>query len=156
VQNDGARQVVLVALTEELAIRAASWFRGDPVGQAEFGGFYGVHPRWWDLARSDPARVGFIAVSGRDEEQVGFLDTEQRADGHVDVGMYVRRERRRQGLGTAILLTAIEWARTNDLGRVIAAVHPDNLASHRCCEAAGLRDSGVNEYGETLFTIDLP
>jgi RimJ/RimL family protein N-acetyltransferase len=145
-----------VALTEELAVQAASWFRGDPVGQAEFGGFYGVHPRWWELVRSDPARMGFIAVTVHEEEQIGFLDTEQGANRHVDVGMYVRRRRRRQGLGTSILLAAIEWALASDLRRVVAAVSPDNLASRRCCEAAGLRDSGVvNEYGETLFALDL-
>jgi RimJ/RimL family protein N-acetyltransferase len=146
---------VLVALTEELAVQAASWFHGDTVGQAEFGGFYGVHPRWWELARSDPARTGYIAVTARDAERIGFLDTEQKADGNVDVGIYVRRECRQQGFGTSILLAAAQWATTNELRRIVAAVSPDNVASRRCCEAAGFRDSGVNEYGETLFTFDL-
>jgi RimJ/RimL family protein N-acetyltransferase len=144
-----------VPLTEQLAMEAAAWFRDDPVGQAEFGGFYGAHPRWWALTRSDVGREGFIAVDAITEDSVGFLDTEHVSAGRVDIGMYVRRRYRRQGWGRSIVSAGIDWARAGTAREVVAAVRPDNVASLRCCEAAGLCASRVNDYGETVLTLDL-
>lgn len=152
---DGTRRVVLTTLTEQLAVEAAGWFDNDPVGQAEFGGFYGMHPRWWDLTRSDPLREGFIAVDPVSDELVGFLDTEQDSNGRLDIGMYVRCRHRRLGWGTSIVLAAICWAKAQDMHQVSAAVRPDNIASLSCCTAAGLQPSHVNSYGETVLTLDL-
>jgi RimJ/RimL family protein N-acetyltransferase len=144
-----------VALTEPLAMEVAAWFGDDPVGQAEFGGFYGAHPRWWRLTRAEVGREGFIAVDAATDDPVGFLDTEHVSAGRVDIGMYVRRRYRRQGWGTSIVSAGIDWARAHTAREVVAAVRPDNVASLRCCEAAGLRASGVNDYGETVLTLDL-
>ena len=46
------------ALTEADAVLVASWFERDEEGQKEFGGFYGVHPKWWNLVNENPSRHG--------------------------------------------------------------------------------------------------
>src|SRR6202035_93614 len=48
-----------VTLTEADAQMVATWFANDPEGQREFGGFFGVHPKWWNLVQKEPGRYGW-------------------------------------------------------------------------------------------------
>jgi hypothetical protein len=40
-------RLVFMPLTEKDAALAATWFQDDEDGQKEFGGFFGVQPKWW-------------------------------------------------------------------------------------------------------------
>lgn len=58
-------------LNEDDARTAASWFGVDPEGQRRFGGFYGVHPKWWSLTSRDDFRHAWTMWD--DEGPIGFL-----------------------------------------------------------------------------------
>ena len=145
------RELSLEPLTEALAIEAAAWFEDDEVGQREFGGFYGAHPKWWDLVRGDGERHGWIVRD--DRGPVGFVDFDTREPGHIS--LYVRREFRGQGLCPQVLRLAADAARGLGAERVTAAVARTNSASLACCRRAGMAEVGTNEFGETILELRL-
>src|SRR5437899_889924 len=81
----------VVALTAADAAEVASWFEDDPEGQRQFGGFYGVHPKWWALVQGDAGRLGWTVREG--DEPVGFVDMEINGR-EGSIAFYVVRHRR--------------------------------------------------------------
>jgi RimJ/RimL family protein N-acetyltransferase len=144
-------ELSLDPLTEALAVEAAGWFEGDDVGRREFGGFYGAHPKWWDLVRSDDERHGWV-VRG-DLGLLGFVDLETSEPGHIS--LYVRKEFRGRGLCPEVLRMAPDAARLLGAERVTAAVARTNSASLACCRRAGMVEIGTNEFGETVLELRL-
>ena len=143
----------LVPLSSEQASDSASWFVGDDEGQRRFGGFYGVHPKWWDLVCTDRCRHGWIAfVEG---DAVGFVDIEAAPECPAKLVVYLRPERRHQGLGVPLITAALAEARRLGAKRVSAAVEPDNAVSLKSCLRAGFHDAGTNDFGERLLLHDL-
>ena len=138
-------------LTAALAAEAATWFEGDEVGQLEFGGFSGDHPKWWDLVREEDERHGWIVRRGRG--LLGFVDFEACEPGHIS--LYVRREFRGLGLCPQMLRLVADAARDLGAERVTAAVAPANSASLACCRRAGMAEVGTNEFGETVLELRL-
>jgi ribosomal protein S18 acetylase RimI-like enzyme len=67
--------------------------------------------------------VGFVAES--EGEIVGELALTR---GSGVLGLSVAEPSRREGVGTALVEAAIEWARANGLGRLESLVRPENEA----------------------------
>lgn len=81
-------RVSFLSVTEADAKAAASWLDDDPEGQEEFGGFYGIHPKWWSLVSADNSRYGWTLWRGA--EPVGFVDAEVDFEGTAEVVVYIR------------------------------------------------------------------
>src|SRR5436309_8391338 len=94
--DDGPHYLRFDQLTEPDATEVARWLEYDAAGQREFGGFYGVHPKWWRLVVSDDCRHGWIVCLG--DERCGFVDLEVHTDGGASVAIYVRPHLRNRGM----------------------------------------------------------
>src|SRR2546421_6951440 len=115
-----------VTLTEADAQMVATWFVNDPDGQRKFGGFYGVHPKWWDLVQREPGRYGWTVW--RESEPIGFVDLTV-AEGIGEVSFYVVRTCRGHGLGTTMLKALGRVARPLGASVLSGGVRPENVAS---------------------------
>ena len=94
----------------------------------------------WARIDADPRlRVYFAEVDGR---IVGWLSAEQDAAGVVSVGMAVLREWRGRGVGSALMGTAVEWARRVGSHKMTLFVWPHNPAARALYEKFGFRVEG--------------
>ena len=141
-------QLRFETLTKADAQMVASWFMNDPEGQQEFGGFYGVHPKWWDLVQREPDRHGWTVW--RESDPIGFVDLGV-AEGVGEVAFYVVSTRRGQGLGTTILKALGRVARPLGVNILSGGIRPDNVASVKAALASGGHQVGKNEYGEFVI-----
>jgi ribosomal protein S18 acetylase RimI-like enzyme len=97
-----------------------------------------VAARWRDLMRTAEgtilvavdagAPVGLAALVGRTEPELGML---------------VRADRRRQGIGEALVLAAVAWARTRGARRVVLHVFFHNAAAIALYEKLGFGARGT-------------
>jgi ribosomal protein S18 acetylase RimI-like enzyme len=89
-----------------------------------------------------------------DEEVVGFCDILPfAAEGFTHVGrlgMGVRSEWRRQGIGRRLLDACLALARDAGLEKVELEVFSDNLAAIRLYESFGFKDEGTRVRGRKL------
>ena len=123
-----------MSLTQADAQIVASWFVHDSDGQREFGGFYGVHPKWWELVQTEPGRHGWTVW--REHEPIGFVDLDIDED-VGQVAFYVVPALRGQGLGTAILKALGRVARALGANILSGGVRPENIASIKAALASG-------------------
>lgn len=101
-----------------------------------------VRARWRDLAASgegtilvaldDGAPVGVAAMIGREAPELG---------------MAVRAERRRRGIGDALVLACLAWARERGAARVVLHVFPHNAAAIALYRKHGFELRGVAPGG---------
>ena len=98
---------------------------------------------------------GLLAAELRDTGEIvgriGFLETEIDATGDAELHYHLAPTAWGNGLATEAARALLEWGfEQGRLGRVVAVIHPDNLASRRVAEKCGLtfwkeielRDSG--------------
>ena len=104
--------------------------------------------RWHAPLRAIPARYLDDAVSGRPDhvcalafagdELVGFASAVHGAEGRWDLGVLVRDDRQRQGVGTGLIDQVVHAARVRGARSVGADLRPDRrfllavLARHGC------------------------
>jgi RimJ/RimL family protein N-acetyltransferase len=69
----------------------------------------------------------FVAVAA--DEIVGSLHVGRSSFGYGEIGMMVSRSWRGRGVGSALVATAIEWARENGLHKLTLSVFPHNEAA---------------------------
>jgi RimJ/RimL family protein N-acetyltransferase len=68
------------------------------------------------------------------------------ASEHVaDLGLMVRRDRRREGVGTALMTTAEEWARGAGVRKLELHVFPHNEAALRLYRSLGYEQEGFRQ-----------
>jgi RimJ/RimL family protein N-acetyltransferase len=99
------------------------------------------------VAEAPEGLVGRLSV-GRDPHPASF---------HVaDLGLMVARERRRQGVGRALLDAAVEWARESGVRKLELHVFPHNEPAIRLYEQFGFRQEGYrrNHYRRTDGYVD--
>ncbi len=91
-----------------------------------------------------------MLVAERDREVVGMLEVVvlehfQHAGGRVAEveSVHVDRRRRRQGVGTALLEAASQWAAERGCYRVQLTSHRSRAAAHALYERAGFEPSHV-------------
>jgi ribosomal-protein-alanine N-acetyltransferase len=68
-----------------------------------------------------------VAVAG--DDIVGWLYVERTPFGFGEIGMVVAREWRRRGVGSALVMAAIEWAREGGLHKLSLSVFAHNTAA---------------------------
>ena len=122
----------------------------------------GDERRYLKALRRYPHAAVFVAERG-DGTLVGRLSIGRDphpASTHVaDVGLMVAVDARRQGVGTAMLQAAIDWARSADVRKVELHVFPWNEAAIRLYEAFGFEREGFrkghyrrgNEYVDAIL-----
>jgi ribosomal protein S18 acetylase RimI-like enzyme len=88
----------------------------------------------------------FLALA--DGELVGSLSVEESRFGFGELGMAVARDRRGRGVGSALLATAIEWARERGLHKLTLSVFPHNTAAIALYRKFGFVEEGrrVKQY----------
>jgi ribosomal protein S18 acetylase RimI-like enzyme len=101
----------------------------------------------------------FVAVDG--DEIVGSIHVDASWYGVGEIGMAVARDRRGQGVGSALLATAVEFARERDLHKLSLSVFPHNAAGIALYRKFGFVEEGrrVKHYrrssGELWDAVDM-
>jgi len=86
---------------------------------------------------------GLLAAELRDTGEIvgriGFLETEIDATGDAELHYHLAPTAWGTGLATEAARAVLEWGfEQGHLARVVAVIHPDNLASRRVAEKCGL------------------
>lgn len=129
----------LVALAEEVAAEPGGWLISD-------GGWRTVmdERRYLRALRRYRDAAVFVAEAG--DELVGRLSLGRDphpASRHVaDLGLMVAAGHRRQGVGRALLLQAIEWAHEVGVRKLELHVFPHNEAAIALYESVGFEREG--------------
>jgi RimJ/RimL family protein N-acetyltransferase len=103
----------------------------------------------WQLEHWENHRLGWWAVAPLDQEElIGWNGLQFLPEtGEVEVGYLLSRAWWGKGLATEGAQAALDYGfRTLDLKQIIGLVHPDNLASQRVLEKAGLVYLNRAEY----------
>jgi len=82
-------------------------------------------------------------VGGEVVGQLAVQRSQGRYEGHRgDLSITVHRDHREQGLGRALLETAVDWARAVRLGKLTLGVFPENLRAIALYRSAGFVEEG--------------
>lgn len=88
--------------------------------------------------------ASIAAVDGR--RVIGHVDVSREEGpitGHVaSLGMMVARDRRRQGVGSALMSEALVWAREMGVEKLALSVYPHNEAARALYRKFGFREEG--------------
>ena len=77
-----------------------------------------------------------------DDELVGALGIELAPYGVADLGMFVAADWRGRGVGSALMVTAIDWARSAGAHKIALQLWPDNDAARALYEKFGFEQEG--------------
>jgi GNAT superfamily N-acetyltransferase len=102
-----------------------------------------VRARWRDLAATGEGTV-LVAVDG-DGAPAGLAAMVGRTE--PELGMAVRADRRRRGVGDALVLACLAWARGRGAARVVLHVFPHNSAAVALYRKHGFELRGVAPGG---------
>ncbi len=103
------------------------------------------------IAAEPPVDVGRLAanwvldgtlVALVADEIVGELRVEPNWFGFGEIGMMVSADWRGRGVGTALVVAAIEWARANGLHKLTLSVFPHNVAAIALYRKTGFVEEG--------------
>jgi ribosomal protein S18 acetylase RimI-like enzyme len=101
----------------------------------------------------------FVAVVGT--EILGSVHIDMSRYGYGELGMAVAREWRGRGLGSALMVAAIEWARQSGLHKLSLSVWPHNAAAIALYRKCGFVEEGRRvkqirrENGELWDVVDM-
>ncbi len=95
---------------------------------------------------------GALFVSCDADEIVGSLSIYATQSGEHNLGMLVSQKRRGQGIGTALVREALNWARQHKLPALGLGVFPHNEAAIRLYEKMGFVYMGPREHQMTRQT----
>ena len=83
-------------------------------------------------------------VEGRFAGQLAIQRRQGRYEGHRgDLSITVAHEHREQGLGRALVETAVDWARAVRLGKLTLGVFPENLRAIALYRSVGFVEEGT-------------
>lgn len=136
------RKLRLRALTED-----ATAF-GDTLEKARARG----DDDWRRYAHDGAASVTFVAVRGG--AFVGMARGRVIEGGDAGLyGMWVSPNARRAGVGRRLVLTVLEWARTQPVARVVLEVAEDRAAPRALYAACGFRETGGRRPNESHANV---
>lgn len=101
-----------------------------------------VAERWADLVKSGE---GTILVAEDGGPPAGLAALVGRRD--PELGMLVAADRRGQGVGEALLVACLDWARDHGARRVVLHVFPHNAAAIALYRKHGFADRGLVRGG---------
>ncbi|WP_144662449.1 GNAT family N-acetyltransferase [Paenarthrobacter nicotinovorans] len=111
----------------------------------------------WNQANYARHGYGLWLVETHDGEFVGDCGlTWQNVNGRseLEVGYHVRLELQGRGYATEAALACLEYARdVVGAGRLVAIIHPDNMASRRVAEHLGMRHLEDDVAGPSVRTV---
>ena len=118
--------------------------------------------RYLRAIRRYPNAAVFVAEDeeGRIVGRLSIARDQHPASRHVaDLGLMVAMSHRRQGIGTRLLETALEWARESDVRKLELHVFPHNVAAIKLYEKFGFVKEGYrrghyrrgNEYVDAIL-----
>jgi RimJ/RimL family protein N-acetyltransferase len=84
----------------------------------------------------------FVAVAAG--EVVGNIFVIESGFGFGEIGMFVAQEWRGRGVGSALVATAIEWAKARGLHKLTLSVFPHNDAAIALYRRFGFTDEGLH------------
>jgi RimJ/RimL family protein N-acetyltransferase len=90
-------------------------------------------------------RLDGTIVASAGEEVVGSLHVDRSPFGFGEIGMFVAREWRGRGVGSALVEAAIEWGRENGLHKLSLSVFPHNEAAIGLYRKFGFVEEGRRE-----------
>lgn len=155
-------------MTNQLAIRIRPAEDGDRRPLAEL--FAAVAEERDGIATEPPVDIDrraaswlldgtLVAVEG--DEIVGSIHVDASWHGVGEIGMTVARDRRGQGVGSALMAAAVEWARERGLHKLSLSVFPHNDAGIALYRKFGFVEEGrrVKHYrrssGELWDAIEM-
>jgi ribosomal protein S18 acetylase RimI-like enzyme len=110
-----------------------------------FGSTYAIEVQL-DPVRRRPWVTDGVAVVAEDAKGWHGLATGTVADGVVNVfAMWVRPDRRHEGIGRRLLLEVIEWGKENGASRARLGVVDDNEAAAELYDSVGFMPTGERE-----------
>ncbi len=128
----------LLLLFEEVAAEQ-KWINTEPGFDRE------RYTRVWRSIIDGTDEVQFVALDGA--SLVGSLSIYASSNGDHDVGMLVRKMHRRQGVGSALLQAAFDWARRRRIEALTLGVFPHNTAAIALYRKMGFVETGrVENY----------
>jgi ribosomal protein S18 acetylase RimI-like enzyme len=89
----------------------------------------------FDEVLADPASAYFLATEAA--LVVGYIRVRVASYGVADIGMAVAADSRGQGVGGALLTTAVDWAREHGAHKVALQLWPHNTAAQALYEKFG-------------------
>lgn len=119
-------------LFEEVAAEGRWLANEPPVDRRE------VAARWRDLLRTGE---GTLLVAGDGGPPAGLAALVGLAS--PELGMLVRASRRRQGVGSALVLASVAWAEARGAREVVLHVFPHNAAAIALYRRLGFEDRGL-------------
>jgi RimJ/RimL family protein N-acetyltransferase len=101
----------------------------------------------------------FVAVAGA--ELLGSIHIERSNHGYGELGMAITREWRGRGVGSALMVAVIEWAREQELHKLSLGVWPHNAAGIALYRKFGFVEEGRRvkqmrrQSGELWDVVDM-
>jgi RimJ/RimL family protein N-acetyltransferase len=101
----------------------------------------------------------FVAVAGA--ELLGSIHIERSNHGYGELGMAITREWRGRGVGSALMVAVIEWAREQELHKLSLGVWPHNAAAIALYRKFGFVEEGRRvkqmrrQSGELWDVVDM-
>jgi ribosomal protein S18 acetylase RimI-like enzyme len=120
-----------------------------------FGSTYAIEVQLDPVSRL-PWITDGVAVVAQDDDGWHGLATGTVADGIVNVfAMWVRPDRRHEGIGRRLLLAVIEWGKERGASRARLGVVDDNAAAAELYHAVGFVPTGEREPLRSDTTHDV-
>jgi putative acetyltransferase len=82
-------------------------------------------------------------VAADSDAIVGMLHVDPTPFGYGELGMCVAADRRGQGVGSALMVAAIEWSRAQGMHKLSLGVFPHNAAAIALYRKFGFDDEGL-------------
>lgn len=142
----------LLALFDEVAAER-KWIATEPGFDKD------LYRKTWQGIIDGKAGALFVACDGN--EVVGSLSIFVTQNGAHDLGMLVSQERRGQGVGTALMRKALNWAQQHKVPALGLGVFTHNEAAIRLYEKMGFVHRGRRKHqmtrqtGEAWDVIDM-
>jgi RimJ/RimL family protein N-acetyltransferase len=101
----------------------------------------------------------FVALAGT--ELIGSLHVGRSTHGYGEIGMAIAREWRGRGVGSALMVAGIDWARGQGLHKLSLSVWPHNAAAIALYRKYGFVEEGrhIKQYrrqsGELWDSVDM-
>jgi ribosomal protein S18 acetylase RimI-like enzyme len=106
------------------------------------------YPRPPQALLEDWTRLSSLLVAWLDEQPVGYTSLVLDAQIHLTwvADLVVDRRLRRQGIGSALVLSAAEWSVAQDSHNLVLEMQPKNYPAIRLSLKLGFQFCGYNDY----------
>jgi ribosomal protein S18 acetylase RimI-like enzyme len=106
------------------------------------------YPRSFKLLSEEPDKEAAILIASSDGVPVGYIRLrEQRTPSSAWItDLVVKKDMRRKGIGTALILAAQEWASARNIHRIVMEMQSKNYPAIQMALKLGYQFSGYNDH----------